>query len=155
VSALTKSAVVALTRVLSKELGGREIRVNAIAPGPTVTEGTAQAGFLGSDMERQTIAATPLGRLGQPADITPIAVFLASDDSGWINGDTIFASGGAAVALAADNTTTCESEGYQPDSESSFAAVPGRWSREWSVGRGHPTVPRATSPSVGPVEWTT
>jgi 3-oxoacyl-[acyl-carrier protein] reductase len=83
-----------MTRVLSKELGGRKIRVNAIAPGPTVTEGAEQAGFLGTDMERQMITSTPLGRLGQPTDIAPIAVFLASDESGWINGDTIFASGG-------------------------------------------------------------
>jgi 3-oxoacyl-[acyl-carrier protein] reductase len=90
----TKSAVVSITRVLSKELGGRKIRVNAIAPGPTVTEGAEQIGFLGTDMERQMIASTPLGRLGQPTDIAPIAVFLASDESGWINGDTIFASGG-------------------------------------------------------------
>jgi 3-oxoacyl-[acyl-carrier protein] reductase len=90
----TKSAVVTITRVLSKELGGRNIRVNAIAPGPTVTEGAEQVGFLGTDMERQMIASTPLGRLGQPTDIAPIAVFLASDESGWINGDTIFASGG-------------------------------------------------------------
>ena len=90
----TKSAVVTITRVLSKELGGRKIRVNAIAPGGTVTEGAQQVGFLGSDMEQQMIAATPLGRLGQPSDIAPIAVFLASDESAWISGDTIFASGG-------------------------------------------------------------
>jgi 3-oxoacyl-[acyl-carrier protein] reductase len=85
---------VTITRVLSKELGGRKIRVNAIAPGGTVTEGVQQMGFLGSDMERQMIASTPLGRLGEPSDIAPIAVFLASDESGWISGDTIFASGG-------------------------------------------------------------
>ena len=90
----TKSAVVTITRVLSKELGGRKIRVNAIAPGPTMTERAEQIGFRGTDMERQMIASTPLGRLGQPADIAPIAVFLASDESGWINGHTIFASGG-------------------------------------------------------------
>jgi 3-oxoacyl-[acyl-carrier protein] reductase len=90
----TKSAVVGITRVLSKELGGRKIRVNAVAPGGTATEGAEQIGFLGSDMERQMIASTPLGRLGQPTDIAPIAVFLASDESGWISGDTIFASGG-------------------------------------------------------------
>lgn len=90
----TKSAVVAITRVLAKELGGRNIRVNAIAPGGTETEGARQSGFLGSDMERQMIAATPLGRLGKPSDIAPIAVFLASDESGWVSGDTIFGSGG-------------------------------------------------------------
>jgi 3-oxoacyl-[acyl-carrier protein] reductase len=90
----TKSAVVTITRILSKELGARNIRVNAIAPGATVTEGAASTGFLGSDMERQMIDATPLGRLGVPADIGPIAVFLASEDSRWISGDTLFASGG-------------------------------------------------------------
>jgi 3-oxoacyl-[acyl-carrier protein] reductase len=90
----TKSAVVTITRVLAKELGGRKIRVNAIAPGGTATEGAQQSGFLGSDMEKQMIAATPLGRLGKPSDIAPIAVFLASEESGWITGDTIFGSGG-------------------------------------------------------------
>jgi 3-oxoacyl-[acyl-carrier protein] reductase len=90
----TKSAVVAMTRVLSKELGARKIRVNAIAPGGTETEGAHDAGFVGSDLEKQLIASTPLGRRGQPNDIAPIAVFLASDDSGWVTGDTIFASGG-------------------------------------------------------------
>ena len=90
----TKSAVVTITRVLAKELGGRKIRVNAIAPGGTETEGARQSGFLGSDMEKQMIASTPLGRLGKPGDMAPVAVFLASDESGWISGDTIFASGG-------------------------------------------------------------
>lgn len=90
----TKSAVVTITRVLAKELGGRKIRVNAIAPGGTETEGAQQSGFLGSDAEKQMIAATPLGRLGKPSDIAPIAVFLASDASGWISGETIFGSGG-------------------------------------------------------------
>jgi 3-oxoacyl-[acyl-carrier protein] reductase len=90
----TKSAVVTITCVLAKELGGRKIRVNAIAPGGTETEGVQQSGFLGTDMERQMIASTPLGRLGKPSDIAPIAVFLASDESGWISGDTIFGSGG-------------------------------------------------------------
>jgi 3-oxoacyl-[acyl-carrier protein] reductase len=90
----TKSAVVAITRVLAKELGGRRIRVNAIAPGGTDTEGVQQSGFLGSEMERDMVAATPLGRLGKPSDIAPVAVFLASDQSNWITGDVIFASGG-------------------------------------------------------------
>jgi 3-oxoacyl-[acyl-carrier protein] reductase len=90
----TKSAVVTITRILSKELGGRKIRVNAIAPGATVTEGNEKTGFLGSDMQRQMIASTPLGRLGEPSDIAPIAVFLASEESGWITGDILFASGG-------------------------------------------------------------
>jgi 3-oxoacyl-[acyl-carrier protein] reductase len=90
----TKSAVVSITQVLAKELGGRKIRVNAIAPGGTETEGSQQSGFIGSDMEAQMIASTPLGRIGQPGDIAPVAVFLASDQSGWITGDTLFVSGG-------------------------------------------------------------
>ena len=90
----TKTAVVTLTRVMAKELGPRKIRVNAIAAGVTRTEGLDQLGFVGSPMEQQAVAATPLGRLGEPEDIAPIAVFLASDASGWITGDTLFASGG-------------------------------------------------------------
>lgn len=90
----TKSAVVAMTRVLAKELGARNIRVNAIAPGATETEGLQALGFLGSGMDIQTIAATPLQRLGRPSDIAPVAVFLAGADAGWVTGETICVSGG-------------------------------------------------------------
>jgi 3-oxoacyl-[acyl-carrier protein] reductase len=90
----TKGAVDAATRVLSKELGPRKIRVNSINPGVVETEGTNAAGFIGGDLEKQFVSMTPLGRTGQPDDIGPVAVFLASDDSRWVTGDTIVVSGG-------------------------------------------------------------
>src|SRR5208282_1857723 len=90
----TKGAVNAITRVLANELGARKIRVNAIAPGPVETEGVHELGILGSDFEKQMVAGTPLGRIAQPVDIARIAVFLASDSSGWLTGDIITASGG-------------------------------------------------------------
>ncbi len=90
----TKGAVNAITRVLAKELGARKVRVNAIAPGLVETEGVHQLGFIGSDFETQMVAETPLGRSGQPDDIARVAVFLASDSSGWLTGDIITASGG-------------------------------------------------------------
>ena len=94
--AATKSALDAITRVLAKELGPRQIRVNSINPGATATEGARAAGVIGvgSDFETQMIARTPLGRIGQPSDVAPIAVFLASDESGWLTGEIILASGG-------------------------------------------------------------
>lgn len=90
----TKGAVDSITQVLSKELGPKKIRVNAINPGMVETEGTHSAGFIGSDFQTQIESTTPLGRIGQPNDIAPVAVFLASDDSGWLTGETIIASGG-------------------------------------------------------------
>lgn len=90
----TKGAVDAVTRVLAKELGPKKIRVNSINPGGVETEGTHQGGIVGSDFQKQMIAETPLGRFGQPEDIAPIAVFLASSASGWLTGETILASGG-------------------------------------------------------------
>ena len=92
--AATKSAVDAITRVLAKELGPRKIRVNSINPGVVETEGTHSAGIIGSDFERQAVQQTPLGRFGQPADIAPVAVFLASDDARWVTGETLFVTGG-------------------------------------------------------------
>lgn len=91
----TKGAVDAITGVLSLELGAKGIRVNALNPGLVETEGTHSAGFIGSDFHKGAVAATPLGRTGQPQDIADAAVFLASDDSGWINGQLINAAGGA------------------------------------------------------------
>jgi 3-oxoacyl-[acyl-carrier protein] reductase len=91
----TKAAVDAITGVLSKELGPRQIRVNSLNPGYVVTEGTQTAGITGSDFEAQVVAQTPLGRAGQPKDIASAAVFLASDDSAWITGEQINAGGGA------------------------------------------------------------
>jgi 3-oxoacyl-[acyl-carrier protein] reductase len=90
----TKGAVDAITGVLSKELGARKIRVNALNPGIVETEGTHAGGISGSDMEKAVVAQTPLGRTGQPADIATVAVFLASDDSAWLTGEEIRASGG-------------------------------------------------------------
>ena len=91
----TKGAVDAITGVLSRELGPRGIRVNALNPGMVETEGTHSAGFIGSDFHQGAIAQTPLGRIGQPDDIASIAVFLASDDSYWLTGEQLLASGGA------------------------------------------------------------
>jgi len=90
----TKGALDSVTRVLAAELGARGIRVNTIAPGGVETEGVHSLGIIGSDFEKQMIAETPLGRLGQPEDIAKVAVFLASDDSAWLTGERIQASGG-------------------------------------------------------------
>jgi len=90
----TKGAVDAITHVLAKELGPKKIRVNSINPGMVETEGVRTAGFIGSDFQRQFEAQTPLGRIAQPDDIAPIAVFLVSADSGWLTGETLLASGG-------------------------------------------------------------
>ena len=90
----TKGAVDAVTHVLAKELGPKKVRVNSINPGMVETEGIHAAGFIGSDFQKQLEAQTPLGRIGQPDDIAPIAVFLASGDSGWLTGETLLASGG-------------------------------------------------------------
>lgn len=90
----TKGAVDAITGVLARELGPKNIRVNAINPGMVETEGVHSAGFLGTDFEKGLVAQTPLGRIGQPGDIASIAVFLASDDSGWLTGEQILAGGG-------------------------------------------------------------
>ncbi|GBD47049.1 glucose 1-dehydrogenase [Methylopila sp. Yamaguchi] len=90
----TKAAVDHFTRILAAELGPKKIRVNAVNPGGVETEGTHAAGVIGSEFEQQMIASTPLGRLGQPDDIAKVAVFLASDASGWVTGETLAASGG-------------------------------------------------------------
>jgi 3-oxoacyl-[acyl-carrier protein] reductase len=90
----TKAAVDAITKSLAKELGSRKIRVNSINPGMVETEGVHAAGFAESDFRKQIEAQTPLGRIGQPQDIAPAAVFLASSDSAWITGETLFISGG-------------------------------------------------------------
>jgi 3-oxoacyl-[acyl-carrier protein] reductase len=94
VYAATKGSVDTITHVLSNELGARNIRVNAINPGGVETEGTHAMGIIGSELEKDMVAKTPLGRIGQPDDIASIAVFLASADSGWITGETLRASGG-------------------------------------------------------------
>lgn len=90
----TKGAVDAVTHVLAKELAPKKIRVNSINPGLVITEGVNRIGISGSEFEKQMVQNTPLGRAGQPEDIAPIAVFLASDDSGWMTGEILIASGG-------------------------------------------------------------
>ncbi|WP_025859716.1 glucose 1-dehydrogenase [Acetobacter papayae] len=90
----TKGAVDAITGSLARELGTRNIRVNAINPGLIETEGTKTANVVGSEMEQFIISQTPLGRVGQVQDIAPLAVFLASDDARWLTGETLIASGG-------------------------------------------------------------
>jgi 3-oxoacyl-[acyl-carrier protein] reductase len=90
----TKASVVAITTSLAKELGPRKIRVNAINPGMVETEGLHGAGISESEFRKQIEAQTPLGRIGQPQDIAPAAVFLASPESAWITGETLYISGG-------------------------------------------------------------
>jgi 3-oxoacyl-[acyl-carrier protein] reductase len=92
----TKAAVDAITRSLAKELGSRNIRVNSINPGMVQTEGTDSAGMADADgdFRKQYEAQSPLGRIGQPKDIAPAAVFLASSDSAWITGETLYIAGG-------------------------------------------------------------
>ena len=88
----TKSAVDGITRTFAKELGARKIRVNSVNPGLVETEGTHTGGFV--EKFDSFIAITPLGRIGQPQDIAPVVVFLASPESGWITGETHYVSGG-------------------------------------------------------------
>ena len=90
----TKGAVDAITRALAKELGPRKIRINAINPGGIETEGFHAIGMPGSDFEKQMVAQTPLGRIGQPRDIAPVVAFLASSEAEWITGETIRVAGG-------------------------------------------------------------
>ncbi|HEX3999408.1 MAG TPA: glucose 1-dehydrogenase [Pirellulales bacterium] len=90
----TKAAVNAITKSLATELGPRKIRVNAINPGLIETEGTHSAGMATGEFRKQFEETTPLGRIGQPQDIAPAAVYLASDESGWITGETLYISGG-------------------------------------------------------------
>jgi 3-oxoacyl-[acyl-carrier protein] reductase len=90
----TKGAVDAVTRTLAKELGPKKIRVNSINPGMVETEGVHAIGVIGSDFEKQMVTQTPLGRYAQPEDISPVAVFLASADSGWLTGELVSVSGG-------------------------------------------------------------
>src|SRR2546425_11647051 len=99
----TKAAVDAITRSLASELGPRRIRVNAIRPGMVETEGTRAAGIDESEMQKQVQAQTPLGRLGQPDDISGTAVFLASADSSWITGETFVIAGGLRLLKSKTN----------------------------------------------------
>jgi 3-oxoacyl-[acyl-carrier protein] reductase len=93
----TKGAVDNLTISLSKELGPRKIRVNSLNPGLIETEGTHSQGVLEGDFTTGQIKNTPLGRIGQPEDIGPVAVFLASEEAFWVNGQRILAGGGVTM----------------------------------------------------------
>ena len=90
----SKAAVDAITKSLAKELGPKKIRVNSLNPGMIETEGTHAMGVLESDFRKKIEQETPLGRIGQPDDVGRVAVFLASDDSGWVTGETLVVSGG-------------------------------------------------------------
>ena len=90
----TKGAVDSITVSLSKELGVRKIRVNSLNPGLVETEGTASQGVLEGAFHDDILKTTPLGRIGEPDDIGRIAVFLASQDSYWVNGQRLLAAGG-------------------------------------------------------------
>ncbi len=90
----SKAALDAITISLSKEFSGRNIRINSILPGIVSTEGAQSAGVIGSDAEKAFVEKTPLGRTGKPEDIAKVAVYLASEDAGWITGQTISVSGG-------------------------------------------------------------
>lgn len=96
--ASTKGAIENLTKGLVLELAPRKIRVNAISPGHTETEGNVAAGTFQGDVGAALAEKTPLGRLGRVTDIAPLAVFLASDESAWITGEVIRAAGGLVVA---------------------------------------------------------
>lgn len=89
-----KAAIDNMTKTLSRELGPKKIRINAIAPGVTQTEGNLRMGITGGDMENQMVAMTPLGRPGQVEDIAKVAVFLASDEANWVTGERITVAGG-------------------------------------------------------------
>jgi NAD(P)-dependent dehydrogenase (short-subunit alcohol dehydrogenase family) len=91
----TKAAVDAITVSLAGELGPKKIRVNSINPGMVETEGLHSVGFAESDFRKHTEATTPLGRIAQPQDIATAAVFFASDDAGWVTGQTLLLTGGA------------------------------------------------------------
>ncbi len=90
----TKGAVDTIAVALSKEFSGKKIRVNTLAPGMVETEGARSEGVIGSEFETTVKNQTPLGRIGQPDDIAKVAVFLASDDAAWVNGEKISVSGG-------------------------------------------------------------
>jgi 3-oxoacyl-[acyl-carrier protein] reductase len=90
----TKAAVDSITGVLAKELGPRKIRVNSINPGLIVTEGVITQGNNEGEFRKWIETASPLGRMGQPDDIAPTAVYLASSDSKYLTGETLRVTGG-------------------------------------------------------------
>jgi 3-oxoacyl-[acyl-carrier protein] reductase len=91
----SKAAIDSLTKTFSKELGPYNVRINTVAPGAVRTEGVTEAGLLGGDWEKLIVAHTPLGRIAETDDITPVVVFLASDGARWITGEILFVAGGS------------------------------------------------------------
>lgn len=90
----TKAAADTITMSLAKELGPRKIRVNSVNPGMVETEGTQAQGITESEWATQIAASTPLRRIGRTSDIAPVVVFIASDESGWVTGQSLIVSGG-------------------------------------------------------------
>jgi 3-oxoacyl-[acyl-carrier protein] reductase len=90
----SKGAVDVITRSLARELGPRRIRINTLAPGVTDTEGVRALAEDGPEFRNYAVSRTPLGRVGTADDIASAALFLASDDSGWITGEEILVGGG-------------------------------------------------------------
>lgn len=93
--AATKGAIDTLTQGLARELGPRNIRVNALAPGIILTEGLLAAKKMNPDVKASLIAATPLGRFGLPEDVAQVALFLASDEAAYVSGERVLIAGGA------------------------------------------------------------
>ncbi len=91
----SKAAIDSLTKTFSKELGPFNVRINTIAPGAVRTEGVVDAGLMGGDWENLIVAHTPLGRIAETDDITPVVVFFASDSARWITGEILYVSGGS------------------------------------------------------------
>jgi 3-oxoacyl-[acyl-carrier protein] reductase len=94
ISSASKAAVDAITKVLSKELGPRKIRVNSLNPGIITTEGFIAGGLADSPMQKHYVGLTPIGRMGEPDDVALPVVFLASEDARWISGELILVAGG-------------------------------------------------------------
>jgi len=90
----TKGAVDTITGSLAKELGARNIRVNAVRPGLVETEGAVASGFTQGEFHDQYLKGAPLGRIGRPQDIATAVAYLASEDSSWVTGETLLVSGG-------------------------------------------------------------
>ena len=90
----SKAGLTGVTGVLAVELGSRGIRVNQINPGAVDTEGARAIGAMSDEARAAHIARTPLGRVGTPADIASVAVFLASNEAGWLTGECLAVSGG-------------------------------------------------------------
>jgi 3-oxoacyl-[acyl-carrier protein] reductase len=90
----TKGAVDVISRALALELAPRKIRVNSLSPGATETEGVRALPEYKNGFEQLAVTRTPLGRMGTVDDIAKAALFLASDDSGWITGEELLVGGG-------------------------------------------------------------